>query len=418
MNSEKMLIGQIITDNSIFHSLDIDESDFNDVELRRVYRAIDSCITDGLEADLITICNRDTNISPSTLSNVTSHIVSTANWKYYHDKIASESYKRKVKRLASQFTDWTKTMSPDEAIQELEKSLMDIVRGKKSNQVQKIKEVVPEFVDLIEERYKTRGTMPGIASGISELDTMTLGFRDRMFYLIGGRPSQGKSALLLNMACHAGIDLNKRVGYISTESSVMEIVTRLFASRGKIDSMKLITGILPGNSFASITNISDKVYEKEMYFYYTPGMTLDNLIQIARLMVRYYKVDIIYVDYLQDITIHGNDTTLDKTKAKSKTMKYLAEELDIPFVVGAQLRRDAEERRPRLSDFSDSSQLEKDADGAILIYHHHVNKSEPRETPEYESYLLAEKVRDGRVGQIPVYFKKEYVTFTERQVHD
>ena len=132
-------------------------------------------------------------------------------------------------------------------------------------------------------------------------------------------------------------------------------------------------------------------------------------------MVRFYKCEIIYVDYIQDIYINSNETTIEKTALKSKAMKYLAEELDIPVVAGAQLRRDAEERRPRLSDFSDSSQLEKDADGAILIYHHHVNKKTPNDQPEYKSYLLAEKVRDGITGQIPVQFVKQYVTFSERR---
>ncbi|MCD6381733.1 MAG: replicative DNA helicase, partial [Candidatus Aenigmarchaeota archaeon] len=79
-------------------------------------------------------------------------------------------------------------------------------------------------------------------------------------------------------------------------------------------------------------------------------------------------------------------------------------ELNIPVVSAAQLRRDAENRKPTLADFSDSSQIEKDADGVVMIYH-----------TENSSYLCIEKNRDGETGDFPVYFKKEYVTFTERQ---
>jgi len=320
--------------------------------------------------------------------------------------------------LSKQFTDWVNDSSPEDAVKNLEEALMVITKSKAQNKVVKLGEISKEFINIIEKRYHSKGEMVGIPSGISKLDAMILGFRKRMYYLIGGRPSQGKSALLLNMACNASINENKKVGYISTESSVMETVTRLYASQGKVNSMNLITGMFSVKDFAGINDVVEKTQNTNMYFFYKPGMTLDEVSQTARLMVRFYKCEIIFVDYLQDITLYGNDTTINKTSLKSKTMKYLAEELNIPVVAAAQLKRDSDERRPRLSDFGDSSQLEKDADGAILIYHHHVNKSEPTQTPEYESYLLAEKVRDGITGQVPVYFKKEYVTFTERITHD
>ncbi len=421
MNNEKMLIGQILTDNKIFHSLQITEDDIYNIDYRRIFRAITDCINKGIVADIITVSNDNRNISPVLLSTITSDVISTVNWEYYQSRILKNSYKEKVKRLSRQFTDWVNTESPKEAIRDLEEALMLITKNKNNNRVMKLNEVSKDFIDLIEKRYHAKGEMPGIPSGISKLDSMILGFRKRMFYLIGGRPSQGKSALLLNMACNAAIDNNIKVGYISTESSVMEIVTRLYSSQGKVNSMNLITGMFTHVDFSNINSVVENTQKTNMYFYYTPGMTLDDVSQTARLMVRYYGCQIIYVDYLQDITIDGNETTLDKTKRKSKAMKYLAEELDIPIVVGAQLRRDADERRPRLSDFSDSSQLEKDADGAILIYHHHTNKKETTENganPEYESYLLAEKVRDGMTGSIPIYFKKEYVTFTERIVYE
>ena len=414
MQNETQLIGQILTDNKIFHSLEITESDFMSPDNKRMFRSITDCINKGLVADIITISDNDKNISPMQLSTITSNIASTANWKYYHDRILSDSYKYKVQRLSKQFTDWVNNSSAKEAINNLEEALMNLSKNKSGDKVVKLNEVSKEFIELIEARYHAKGESVGIPSGIPSLDEMILGFRKRMFYLIGGRPSQGKSALLLNMACNASIDEGRKVGYISTESSVMEIVTRLYSSQGKVNSMNLITGMFSTKDFTGLMSVAEKTDKTNMYFYYTPGMTLDDLSQTARLMVRHYDCEIIFIDYLQDIAINGNDTTLDKTKRKSKQMKYLAEELDIPVVVGAQLRRDAEERRPRLSDFSDSSQLEKDADGAILIYHHHENKKETTETPVYKSFLLAEKVRDGKTGTIPVFFKKEYVSFHER----
>lgn len=413
MENEKTLLGQLLIDNTVFHSLEITEEDFQTVDTKRVFRAIKTCIDAGRVADLITVIDTDVNIGHSFLAGLTSNTPTAANWKFYHDRIKNASYRAKLKNLSANMKDWVNSLSPDDTVKNIEEALMEITKKTGKSKVMKISEVAPKFIQTVEDRYNNKGEALGIQTGIKKLDDMIIGFRDRLFYLIGARPSHGKSALLLNFACHAGIRLDKKVGYISTESSIQEVITRLFASEGKINSMNLITGYIKPKDFTGMTDVACKIYEKNMYFYYTPGMSIDNLSQTARLMVRYYGCEIIYVDYLQDILVSGPGTTIEKTSRKSKTMKYLAEELNIPIVAAAQLRRDADERRPRLSDFGDSSQLEKDADGALLIYHHNITK-EKGETPVYKSYILAEKVRDGITGDIPVQFTKEYVTFNER----
>lgn len=100
MQSERTLIGQIITDNRIYHSLTITEDDIQQPDNKRIFRAITACINKGIEADLLTVSDADKNIPPGELANITSSIASTANWKYYNDRVMAVSYKVKVKRLA------------------------------------------------------------------------------------------------------------------------------------------------------------------------------------------------------------------------------------------------------------------------------------------------------------------------------
>jgi replicative DNA helicase len=75
----------------------------------------------------------------------------------------------------------------------------------------------------------------------------------------------------------------------------------------------------------------------------------------------------------------------------------------------AQLRREADDRRPGLSDFQWASQIEQDADVAMLLWHEAKDENT-------ESWILVEKNRDGKKGAIPVSFAGEYVTFKEREV--
>jgi len=414
--SEKTLLGQILTDNSIYSSLVITENDFEEIKNKQIFRAIGKCLDSELEADIVTVSNIEHNINHIYLSGLTSDTASTANWKYYEKKILRESKKRQLITLSNQFKDWINTESPEKVLSNMENALMDMTAGKDKPRIQTIQEMSKSFLDITEEKYKIRDNNGVIKTGIEALDNKIIGFRKRMYYLVGARPSQGKSAMLMNMACNVGIVQNKRVGYISTESSNLEIATRIFASQGSIDSLKIIKAFLTDQELARMNQAVNKISDKKMYFYYTPGMELDDLVRQAKRMIKVNKCEILFIDYLQDIVIKGMENNIEKTKQKSKAMKILAEELEIPVVVAAQLKRDSAGRRPILSDFAESSQLEKDADGGFLIFHHIENKKEVEsgaENPKYSTYLLVEKSRDGITGAINLFFNKQYVRFEE-----
>ena len=94
----------------------------------------------------------------------------------------------------------------------------------------------------------------------------------------------------------------------------------------------------------------------------------------------------------------------------SKGLKQLARELKVPIVTLAQLRRDAEGREPEMADLGDSSQIEKDADTLLFIYHPKVKEGEAE-----KSLLLVKKNRDGAKGAVRVVFRREYVKFYEEE---
>lgn len=414
--SEQILLGQILTDNSIYSSLRIEEKDFQEIRNKQIFRAVGACLDKELVADIVTVSSIDHTIDHIYLAGLTTNIASCTNWKYYEKGILYKSKKNQLKTLSAQFQDWINTETPENVIHNMENALIDFNSNKTNAKIETIQDIAKEFLDITEKKFINKENNGVIRTGIEELDNKIIGFRKRMYYLIGARPSQGKSAMLMNLACNVGIKQKKKVGYISTESSNVEIVTRVFASQGSIDSLKIIKGYLTESELARMNHAVDSISDKRMYFYNTPGMELDDLIRQAKRMVKVHKCEILFIDYLQDIAIKGQDNNLEKTKQKSKAMKILAEELNIPVVVAAQLKRDSEGRRPVLSDFSESSQLEKDADGGFLIFHHINNKKEVdtgESNPKYDTFLLVEKARDGITGGIRLFFNKQYVRFEE-----
>jgi replicative DNA helicase len=121
-----------------------------------------------------------------------------------------------------------------------------------------------------------------------------------------------------------------------------------------------------------------------------------------------------FVDYAKLIRVRVAQEKRAAVEEVSQSMKELARELNVPVVLLAQLKRDADNRRPELSDFQWTSQFEQDADVAALI--HHKYDKEKRYKIE-RSYLLLEKVRDGKRCIVNIVFQPEFLRMIDDEEH-
>lgn len=80
-----------------------------------------------------------------------------------------------------------------------------------------MKSIIPEALAKIEERYRNRGGLSGIPSGIPDLDRMTNGFQNSEFIIIGARPSIGKTAIAVTMMEHIAVEKKIPCGFFSLE---------------------------------------------------------------------------------------------------------------------------------------------------------------------------------------------------------
>jgi replicative DNA helicase len=192
------------------------------------------------------------------------------------------------------------------------------------------------------------------------------------------------------------------VGYITLESAKEELLDRTFSNYGNIDSNTLATGRFFAHDFKTLSDVGEKVYGSKMYIYEVANARLEQVVSAARQMVRRYGCEVLFIDYLQLIRSAGDRR--EQVERSSMAMKELARQLEVPVIVAAQLRRDADGRRPGLGDFQHSSQMEQDADAAMLIY----------EDAEQDCvWLHVAKNRDGEKGSVKLRFKGSYVRFEE-----
>jgi replicative DNA helicase len=374
------------------------------------YKTIRAMIEANEEVNLVSVGDK---IGHAKAGKLPTH--SAANASYYAKKLAEIGKLRELKRLG-EFIQGSE--NPSEIVEEAHRRLDHVLSGCEDYQIETSREIAFKAVEQIEERYKLRGKLPGLKIGFPLLENMMLGLQPQRMYVIGARPSQGKSALMMNMVAH--LAKSEMCGVINLESSNDEFMMRLMSHTSKIRASSLYTGLFSSSDFPRLLKAAEGIYERNLMMYDKPNCTLGEVQAQARRMAG-KGAKAIFIDYLQLIKTPGETDRTKQAARASIGVKELARELNLPIIALAQLRRDSDGRRPGMGDFQHSSQIEQDADSAMLLYHRvldsqgrELKKSRAEDESEcQESWILLEKNRDGMTGRVHVSFAHDFLTFTE-----
>ena len=402
---QEVVLGQMLDNEDVWHKAGLTSYHFTDPFPRMVFDTISVLIEDGSPANIVTVKGRMPDIDSARLAGLTSKAPSSA-WEFYAGKVKEEAARHHLWRLAGEAKEKLEGDESTEAVLSyLEDGLVSIALHGKED-VRRLGAGLHDYVSLLEKRHKNPGSLPGITTGFETFDSLFGGFEAQKLYYIGARPAEGKSALLLNLVVNAA-RAGAKVGIISLESSEQEAYARIFSNIQGVENYKLRQGLFRVVDMARITEAASEVFDWPVWISDNPELTTGELKAVARKMVIAHHAEILFVDYLQyireDDGTTGEGARREHIAAASRALKALARSLHVPVVCAVQLKRDADGRRPYLGDFGESSQVEKDADVAILI-HHYQDQGD-------RTILIVAKNRDGATADVPVFFDKEHAKF-------
>jgi replicative DNA helicase len=276
--------------------------------------------------------------------------------------------------------------------------------------------VLKEIEGLTEDRRLTRG----VRSGFNDLDNLTLGFQPADLIIVAARPGMGKTSLCLNIAHNAAVRGKMGVAVFSLEMSKEQLALRLLCSHARVDLFRLRSGILKSEEYSEIAKAAGILADAPMYIDDSPGISSLELRAKAR-RLKYElkdKLSLIVVDYLQLMRGRGKANTREQEISEiSRSLKFLAKELNIPVIAISQLNRALEARddkRPRLSDLRESGAIEQDADLILFIYRDELyQKGEISEDQRGRAEVIIGKNRNGPIGKLDLVFLKEYTRFED-----
>ena len=423
-DAEIATLGALLLDSdalgTVVHYLRPD--DFYKTAHQRIYQGILKLFERNEAVDLITLTEELKNENlleacggAAYVSRLTSAVPTSANVRYYAQIVQDNSIRRNLARIASSIVSDSFDDSQEVRliIEEAERQIFEITDKQHTGTFQPAKEIVSRTIEAIEKLYHTKDAYIGIPSGFSELDTLTSGFQNSEFIVIGARPSVGKTALALTMAANMAIHNKFPVGFFTLEMSSMALMQRMLASEARIRSNSLRSGFLKPSDFHKLTEAASKIYEAPLYIEDTPSLRLLDLRALARRMRHQFNVSIIFIDYLTLITSENRELARHEQIAEiSRSLKALARELDIPVVALSQVRRESEGKQPNLADLRESGSIEQDADVVIFLHRERLSADSQEELPrDIETDLIVAKQRNGPVGSLKIAFIPEYTKF-------
>lgn len=308
------------------------------------------------------------------------------------------------------------TGEAENMLEAAERKIYALRQGRVVGGLVPISTVVQTVYSNLSEAASSGQKIPGLSTGLNDLDRYILGLNKGELILIAARPGMGKTSIALNIAMNVAKKSGKTVAVFSLEMSREQLVSRLLASEGLVPSQNLLTGQLNSDEWKRIAAAAQVLSATDMRIDDNPMLSVSDMNAQCR---RISNLGLVVIDYLQLMQSAGGDSRRYAGENRqqvvsdiSRMLKIMAKELNVPVICLSQLSRASEGRpnkRPMLSDLRESGAIEQDADVVIGLYREGYYNAECEEPNVSEAIVL--KNRKGQTGTVKLAWLAEYTTF-------
>jgi replicative DNA helicase len=279
-----------------------------------------------------------------------------------------------------------------------------------------VKNIVRDNFERLERIFREGKSVTGIPTGYTTLDRLTSGLQPSELIILAARPSQGKTALALNLAENIGIRAGLPIAIFSLEMSKESLLQRMVASVAQIDAHKFRTGNINQGDWREMTQALGTISGSPIWIDDSGAISVLEIGAKVRRLKRETGLSLVIVDYLQLITARGRfGNRTEEVSSISRSLKSLAKELQVPVLVLSQLTRapEREERGPQLSDLRESGAIEQDADVVMFIYRPNFFKLDISPEEREQAEILVAKQRNGPTDKVKFVFRSRFTRFEE-----
>lgn len=436
--AEESVNGSLLIDGTIIFKIAtfLRQSDFYSEQNQGIYQACLSLYQRNEAVNQITIAQEldrkgklESYGGAAYLSHLISVVPTTLDIEHYAQIVYRLSVMRHLINAGSQIAAIGYEADPnvDASLSRAEDILFRLHEGENTRDLVPIRQVLDKYFEDASLKELTKEgeieTVPYVSSGFIGIDEFLNGFQHSDLIIAAGRPSMGKTSLVLNIARNAAVERGACIALFSLEMARESLVLRLLSSESGINLRQVRLGLHTELEEKRIMEATGILSEAPIYIDDSPQLRVVELRSKARRLHHERGVNLIVVDYLQ--LMQGDsrgENRVQEISYISRSLKAIARELDVPVIAVSQLSRAVEWRashRPQLSDLRESGSIEQDADIVMFIYRdevYYTNQKEWEEAHFGETYpppaeLIIAKHRNGPTGQVNLRFIPKLAKF-------
>ena len=426
MEAEQAVLGSILIDASCVTKVigRLRPEDFYLRQNQDIYAAIYSMFVNSAVIDPVTVLAEmrqqgtfDEANSANYLLQLMDTTPTAANVELYADIVQDRALLRRIAETSDYLNGLVRQgdSSGADVLEVAEQKVYALRQGRASKDLVPISKAVLEVYDRLMELSASGSDIPGLSTGLRDLDRVTSGLNKSDLIILGAHPGMGKTSLALNILLHAGKKSGKNVVFFSLEMSRVQLAMRLISGEAFVDNKKLVTGRLNDEDWESISAAANALSKTTIL------LDDDATLSVAEMNAKCRRVEnlgLVVVDYLQLMTAADkgkhNESRQETVASISRAMKIMAKDLNVPVLCLSQLSRSDKtrsrsEKRPVLSDLRESGAIEQDADIVMFLYR--------EDTDQEDSHNLTEciiaKNRHGETCTVDLQWLPAYTTFSD-----
>ncbi len=427
LEAEQAVLGSILIDSRCVAEVVgiITPEDFFLQQNREIFETIYTMFNYSQTIDPVTVLNKMKELgvyhdnSRDYILQLMEITPTAANAQRYAGIVREKAMLRGLAQASSDISEMVQDEvgTAAEMLESAEKKIYALRKGEHNDSLEHIGTVLHKVFDRLTELSQSDSLIPGLSTGLRDLDMKINGLNKSDLLLVAARPAMGKSAFALNMAVNVAKKYKKTVAVFNLEMSREQLAVRLLASEAFIDMGKLATGKLSEEEWGKLCMASAALSQTDIRIDDNPSVTVADINAKCR---RLDNLGLVVIDYLQLMQGSGygknSENRVTVVGEISRSLKIMAKELNIPVICLSQLSRAVESRtdkRPILSDLRESGAIEQDADSVMFLYrdeYYHEN-SEDKGLAE----CIVAKNRHGETGTVKMQWFGQYQTFADRE---
>jgi replicative DNA helicase len=403
--AEQSVLGAILLDSNVLDEIVfLEDRDFLNIRHQQIYRVMRWLDKRDKPVDITTVVelymqhNKMDEVSISYITQLSQSCPTTTNIVYYANIVRSKALRRRGATLGNEIIDLSR--EDFETDEEYFSAIEGLVSELRPQDDGKMKSFEESRQDYFKHLLKKAEFIP---SGFKQFDEWAHGLWKGWLFVSAGRPSVGKTAMLLQRIC--GVSQSGPVLLYSQEMDENQIKDRMISNISGIPYGRIKNKEVTTKEYGMLEEAYNKLEALPIFIQDSSGITIDEVRATAKRFKRKYgKIAMIAVDYLQIMKIpqKKGETRAQAVGNVTTAAKQIAREMKCCFMMLSQMTRESEiAKKPTLSHLKESSSIEQDADVVEFLWH---DPNDRHQEGKVVQQLIA-KGRDVGINEFRLLFR-------------